>query len=97
MKSQNSLAKSLEAITERLEQVERQPLPRKSAATVIEKSFNHSAGVPEAKNELSKSEKLQKLTDMVVSGVEGVSAYDVINFESVGTLRPEVQKLLDQK
>ncbi|WAB25178.1 hypothetical protein M3_0227 [Lysinibacillus phage vB_LfM_LysYB1] len=94
MKSQGALAKSIDGILERLDQVERQPVGRKAVVNVVEKSFNHSAGVEEPTKELSKGEKLAKLTDMAMNGTDGVTINDVVSYESTGQLRPELEALL---
>lgn len=101
MKSQNALAesqkelsKSIQGIQERLDHVEKQPVGRKAQISVMEKSFNHSAGIEEVSEEMSKSEKLSKLSDMVMAGENGVTINDVVSYESSGTLRPEIEELL---
>jgi hypothetical protein len=96
MKSQNELAKSLAALEARLTNVESQPVGRKAVVNVVEKSFNHSAGVQEPSKELSKGEKLQKLTDLALQGGQGVTIQDVINFETSDQLRPELESLFKQ-
>lgn len=97
MKSQNELSKSIENLAARLDTVERQPVGRKAMVNVVEKSFNHSAGIQEPIQELSKAEKLSKLTAMAMQGNQGVAINDVIHYESTGQLRPELEKLLQQK
>lgn len=89
----NDLIKSLQS---RLDEVEKQPAVRKSIVTPIEKSFDHSAGLANAAEpqELSKSEKIQKLTDMAMNGENGVTVNDVVAFESTGTIRPELETYL---
>jgi hypothetical protein len=96
MKSQESLAKSLADLADRLEVVERTPVGRKAQVNVVEKSFNHSAGLSgEGKGqELSKAEKLTKLSDMAMQGKAGVTINDVVSYESTGFLRPEVEAML---
>lgn len=96
MKSQNELAKSIQELRERLDSVERQPVGRKAQVSIMEKSFNHSAGLEEGKQELSKSEKLDKLSNMAINGQNGVTISDVIQFESTGTLRPELQHIFKE-
>lgn len=96
MKSQNELAKSIQELSERLDSVERQPVGRKAQVSIMEKSFNHSAGLEEGKRELSKSEKLDKLSNMAINGQNGVTISDVIQFESTGTLRPELQHIFKE-
>lgn len=96
MKSQNELVKSIQELSERLDSVERQPVGRKAQVSIMEKSFNHSAGLEEGKQELSKSEKLEKLSNMAINGQHGVTISDVIQFESTGTLRPELQHLFKE-
>lgn len=96
MKSQNELAKSIEELRERLETVERQPVGRKAQVSIMEKSFNHSAGLDEGSKELSKAEKLNRLSDMAINGQNGVTINDVIQFESTGALRPELEHLFNQ-
>lgn len=96
MKSQNELAKSIQELSERLDSVERQPVGRKAQVSIMEKSFNHSAGLEEGKQELSKSEKLEKLSNMAINGQNGVTISDVIQFESTGTLRPELQHIFKE-
>lgn len=93
-KSLVSISKSLGALESRIEQVERAPQPRKAVVNVMEKSFNHSAGVSEGKT-LSKSEISSKLSDLFLSGKEGVTAQDIIAYESNGTMRPEVQSIIE--
>lgn len=93
MKSQNELAKSIEELRERLETVERQPVGRKAQVSIMEKSFNHSAGLDEGRKELSKAEKLNRLSDMAINGQNGVTINDVVQFESTGVLRPELEHL----
>src|SRR5699024_7228049 len=68
-----------------------EPRQRKSTANVMEKSFQHSAGLAND-GELSKSETLEKLTQMAIAGENGVTAHDVMNYESSDTLRPEVER-----
>jgi hypothetical protein len=96
MKSQESLAKSLADLADRLEVVERTPVGRKAQVNVVEKSFNHSAVLSgEGKGqELSKAEKLTKLSDMAMQGKAGVTINDVVSYESTGFLRPEVEAML---
>lgn len=95
MKSQNALAKSIDELRQRLEVVERTPVGRKATVAVVEKSFKHSAGV-EGAGELTKSQKLEKLTNMVLQGKPGVTFHDVVAFESTGQLRPEVEAMLTE-
>lgn len=97
MKSQNALAKSIQELTERIEAVERQPVGRKAVVNVVEKSFSHSAGVTGSDKELTKSQKLSKLTDLALKGTEGVTIQDVIQYESTGILRPELEDILQSK
>jgi hypothetical protein len=91
---QEELIKSLQ---ERLEGVERQPAVRKSVINTMEKSFDHSAGVTNAgeKQELSKSEKIEKLTNMAIEGQNDVTINDVVAFESTGYIRPELNHIFN--
>lgn len=93
LKEAQNLIKSLQ---ERLDDVEKQPAVRKSVVTTLEKSFEHSAGITSegAKQELSKSEKIQRLTDMAISGQNGVTVNDVVTYESTGQLRPDLEQYL---
>lgn len=92
LESQGALIKSLQ---ERLNDVERQPVQRKSVATPIEKSFNHSAGLETGvETVLSKGEKIQRLTQFAMEGKHGVTVNDVVTFESNGMLRPELEAVL---
>ncbi len=90
----NELIKSLEA---RLEDVEKQPVVRKSVINTVEKSFNHSAGLENAgeAKELSKSEKVEKLTALALdANNSSVTVQDVLLFESTGEIRPEIEQFL---
>jgi len=90
----NELIKSLQT---RLDDVEKQPAVRKSIVSTVEKSFNHSAGLENAgeEKELSKSEKLEKLTSLAMDANNpSVTVNDVVLFESTGELRPEIAQYL---
>lgn len=93
LEGQGELIKSLQ---DRLEGVEKQPAVRKSVINTMEKSFDHSAGLASAgeKQELSKSEKVEKLTNMAMNGENGVTVNDVVSFESTGQVRPELNQYL---
>ena len=76
--------------------VKSQPMARKSRVSVMEKSFDHSAGLSNGDgNQLSKGEVLEKLTNLVMTGDNRVTPHDVMGYESDGTLRPELEKLIN--
>ena len=73
------------------------PLGRKSVskASILEKSFNTSAGildVPEIET-LSKSQKAEVLSKALLAGNKEVTSSDVINAEMTGIVRPELMNL----
>ena len=81
----------IKSLQERLDGVEKTPKARKSAVNAIEKSFNASVGVP---TELSKSQVSEKLTALAMSGQNGVTIEDVVNYESTGNLRPGLESVI---
>lgn len=92
MKSQSEIVKSISDLNARLDQVERQPVGRKATVNVVEKSFKHSASI--SGNSLSKSQISEKLTQLAMSGKIPVG--EVISFESTGTLKPELEALINE-
>lgn len=91
----HDLIKSLEA---RLDEVESQPVMRKSIVTAVEKSFDHSAGLTSkaSATELSKSQKVEMLSNMAMNGQNGVTVNDVVRFDSTGELRQELNHVFNQ-
>jgi hypothetical protein len=78
---------NLEDLKKSIDELGSQPVHgRKSKLTVLEKSFNAN----ENENTLTKSQILSTLTEMVISGQEGVTANDIVRFESGGSLNPAV-------
>lgn len=73
------------------------PLGRKSVskASILEKSFNTSAGILDTPDieTLSKSQKAEVLSKALINGNSEVTAADVINAEMSGTIRPELMGL----
>lgn len=86
----------IKSLQNRLDEVEKQPAVRKSVINTMEKSFDHSAGITSKAEpqELSKAEKVQKLTDFAMEGKHGVTVSDVVAYESTGQLRPELEQYL---
>lgn len=73
------------------------PMGRKSVskASILEKSFNTSAGIldtPEIET-LSKSQKAEVLSKALIAGNVDVTTTDIINAEMTGTIRPELMGL----
>lgn len=89
------LTGKLEAVSNRLEEVEGEPTMRKSVRNIAihEKDFNKSiSGDPQ---EISKSEKLSVMNDLLVKS-DTVVPMDIINLESGAILRPEVEARIAQ-
>lgn len=88
---QNELIKSLET---RIDELEHKPVGRKAVLDVVEKSFNKSTYQPEEQKQLSKGEVLNKMSNLLMSGAEGITVDDIIRFESTGFLNQNVKDLL---
>lgn len=97
----NQQAELIKSLQGRVDEVEKQPVPRKAAVTVIEKGFNHSAGLGQEQpqggqpQELSKGEKLAKMSNMLMKGVQGITVNDVVKYESTGQMSLQVKDLLE--
>lgn len=92
---QEELIKSLQT---RLEELEKQPVGRKAVVSTFEKSFNYSAGLTgkdSNEQKLSKSQIIEKLTELALKPNSGVTVSDVVQFESTGQLRPELEHLIN--
>lgn len=74
-----------------------QPVQRKGTVNVMEKSFSHSAGLQAEGGNLNKSEVLDKMVNMAINGDNGVTAHDVMTYESQGTMRPELESVFKQQ
>ena len=88
---QEDVIKSLEA---RIDELEHKPVGRKAQVDVFEKSFNRSAGISEQKPTLSKAQVLDKMTNMLMNGVAGITVEDVISYESTGNMSKSVKDLV---
>jgi hypothetical protein len=86
-KSIVGLAEVLTLQSQRIEQLESTPARGPKSATAVEKSFGEG-GAPQGEEQLSKSQVLDAMTQMVVSG--DLSATEVVKFESTNTLTPEI-------
>ena len=88
-KSIVGLAEVLTLQSQRIEQLESTPARGpKSTATAVEKSFGAGGAEPQGEEQLSKSQVLDTMTQMVVSGE--LSATEVVKFESTNALTPEI-------
>ena len=86
---QTELAKSVKAIADRMDAMEKSPVVRKSISSpqslqVLEKSFQGNKGTKVAQESLTKSQALVKLTDLCKSDSSFVQ--DVLALESTGNL-----------
>lgn len=82
------LLKSVRLMNKRMEELERQPVVRKSVANttqVVEKSFNASAGIQAPKQALTKSQASAKLMSAYDSGNQEV-LNDILALEGTGNL-----------
>jgi hypothetical protein len=86
-KSIVGLAEVLTLQSQRIEQLESTPARGPKSATAVEKSFGEG-GAPQGEEQLSKSQVLDAMTQMVVSGE--LSATEVVKFESTNALTPEI-------
>lgn len=88
LEEQSELIKSLQ---ERLENIEKQPMPRKSVVNVVEKSFAKSAGIEEGET-LSKAQIASRLEKLAREGK--IDDLAVIKFDTTGQLDPEIEQLV---
>ena len=88
-KSIVGLAEVLTLQSQRIEQLESTPARGpKSTTTAVEKSFGAGGAAPQGDEQLSKSQVLSTMTQMVESG--DLSATEVVKFESTNALTPEI-------
>jgi chromosome segregation ATPase len=90
----NEAKELIKSLNERLDEVESQPVGRKAVVDVMEKSFNHSAGIEEPKKTLNKGETLAKMSNMLQTGNPGISVNDIVKYESTGQMSDSVKDLL---
>lgn len=92
-----SITEGFDRIQEQLEQFSHQPVSmRKSVGNiqVQDRNFQKSLSGGQAGMNLSKSEVLAKLNNMMYSGNPMVTPQDIISYESGAPLRPEVAQLI---
>lgn len=92
-----SITEGFDRIQEQLEQFSHQPVSmRKSVGNiqVQDRNFQKSLSGGQAGMNLSKSEVLAKLNNMMYSGNPLVTPQDIISYESGAPLRPEVAQLI---
>mgnify|MGYP007038455030 CR=1 FL=1 len=92
-----SITEGFDRIQEQLEQFSHQPASmRKSVGNiqVQDRNFQKSLSGGQAGMNLSKSEVLAKLNNMMYSGNPLVTPQDIISYESGAPLRPEVAQLI---
>lgn len=92
-----SITEGFNMIQEQLEQFSHQPVSmRKSVGNiqVQDRNFQKSLSGGQAGMNLSKSEVLAKLNNMMYSGNPMVTPQDIISYESGAPLRPEVAQLI---
>ena len=83
------MAEVLTLQSQRIEQLESTPARGpKSTTTAVEKSFGAGGAAPQGDEQLSKSQVLSTMTQMVESG--DLSATEVVKFESTNALTPEI-------
>jgi len=87
-KSIVGLAEVLTLQSQRIEQLESTPARGPKSATAVEKSFGAGGAEPQGEEQLSKSQVLSTMTQMVESG--DLSATEVVKFESTNALTPEI-------
>lgn len=87
-KSIVGLAEVLTLQSQRIEQLESTPARGPKSATAVEKSFGAGGAEPQGDEQLSKSQVLSTMTQMVESG--DLSATEVVKFESTNALTPEI-------
>lgn len=96
-----SLAKRLDAIDQKLDSLSAQPAHmRKSVGSyaVTDRNFKGSLdGTGGDMQPLSKSEAIGILTNELMNGSGGVTAQDIVQLESGGTVREEIRALLNSK
>lgn len=91
-KSLKGIGEALSGVMERIEAVEKTPVsPRKSVLSKSEKGVQRFEDV---EVEMSKSQILNKMTNLVEKGDPSVNADDVIRFESTGRMRPEIKETI---
>ncbi|MDP4224894.1 MAG: hypothetical protein Q8910_00795 [Bacteroidota bacterium] len=103
LETQSELSKSIRRLSKRIETIESQPMPRKAALNVVEKSFKASMGDESANaptsDKLNKSEVLAKLNNAFSQGNTNVMN-DILAFESMGDIRvlsPEAMAVINTK
>lgn len=92
-----SITEGFNMIQEQIEQFSHQPVSmRKSVGNiqVQDRNFQKSLSGGQARMNLSKSEVLAKLNNMMYSGNPLVTPQDIISYESGAPLRPEVAQLI---
>lgn len=98
MKSLNDNFSALqETLTTQYEQLSHQPANmRKSLGSVSihDKNFQKSLGNAQVGEQLSKSEVLSKMNNMLFMGNNLVTPTDIISYESGAPLRPEIAQLI---
>lgn len=87
-KSIVGLAEVLTLQSQRIEQLESTPARGPKSATAVDKSFGAGGAEPQGDEQLSKSQVLSTMTQMVESG--DLSATEVVKFESTNALTPEI-------
>jgi hypothetical protein len=87
-KSIVGLAEVLTLQSQRIEQLESTPARGPKSATAVEKSFGAGGAEPQGEEQLTKSQVLDTMTQMVVSG--DLSATEVVKFESTNALTPDI-------
>lgn len=63
-------------------------------ATVLEKSFVGNDGTAGKYESLTKSQKAEMLSDLLIKGQPGIQAADVVNVETTGIIPPHLEEVL---
>lgn len=89
-----SMNATIDSLSKRIEDIEEQPTMRKSVRDINVHSKDFSKSISSDKTELSKSQKLDIMNDLLRKG-DTVVPMDIIGYETGSPLRPEVEEKIN--
>lgn len=89
-----SMNANMDLLSKRIEDIEEQPTMRKSVRDINIHEKNFSKSLSSEKTDLSKSQKLEIMNDLLRKG-DTVVPMDIIGYETGSPLRPEVEEKIN--